>query len=231
MVPEQGLSPRLALVGLLLPKSRFDTLGFVALLNVRDLGTDPHAEDMIGVIAPGVVDAGNPYLRWLFGSSAAERVSRWMRRPTSELAVRRVTIHEQDGEVAGGFLGMAGETVRRCRLADAVALVGETEAPQASAARARIAGSARLFPRPANEDFYLSKLWVLPPLRGRGLGRSLMETFLERARHEGFERCRLEVSASNEPAMRLYQSLSFDVINEAAIPGTEVRYLWMTARC
>jgi ribosomal protein S18 acetylase RimI-like enzyme len=52
---------------------------------------------------------------------------------------------------------------------------------------------------------------VLPPCRGRGVGRSLALAAIERAWAAGLERVELEVFASNEPALRLYQKLGFVV--------------------
>jgi [ribosomal protein S18]-alanine N-acetyltransferase len=55
---------------------------------------------------------------------------------------------------------------------------------------------------------------VAPAVRGRGLGRLLVEEALRRLYREGIAACFLEVDQANEPAMRLYRSLGFEVIGE-----------------
>ncbi|MFL5579460.1 MAG: GNAT family N-acetyltransferase [Gemmatimonadaceae bacterium] len=51
---------------------------------------------------------------------------------------------------------------------------------------------------------------LLPAHRGQGLGRRLIEAALEGARQKGMERVELEVYASNERALRLYEHVGFE---------------------
>lgn len=50
---------------------------------------------------------------------------------------------------------------------------------------------------------------VTPWGRGRGLGRALVIAALEGFREAGLKRATLEVTATNTPAMRVYESLGF----------------------
>lgn len=45
--------------------------------------------------------------------------------------------------------------------------------------------------------------------RKKGIGRKMMEYMLERAKANGIGDCTLEVRVSNQPAIRLYESLGF----------------------
>lgn len=47
--------------------------------------------------------------------------------------------------------------------------------------------------------------------RNRGIGRSLMETFMERCKARGLHSVELEVRKSNEGAIRFYQNLGFEI--------------------
>jgi [ribosomal protein S18]-alanine N-acetyltransferase len=49
--------------------------------------------------------------------------------------------------------------------------------------------------------------------RGTGVGRLLMETFLERSRRRGFRRATLEVRVSNVRAIRFYTRYRYSVID------------------
>lgn len=53
--------------------------------------------------------------------------------------------------------------------------------------------------------------------RKKGIGRKMMEYMLERAKANGIGDCTLEVRVSNQPAIRLYESLGFK--GEGVRPG------------
>ncbi|TAJ07707.1 MAG: GNAT family N-acetyltransferase [Planctomycetota bacterium] len=55
----------------------------------------------------------------------------------------------------------------------------------------------------------LQKMYFLPELRGRGIGRALLCELLERARALGFRTCYLETLTGMDAAQRLYVSLGF----------------------
>lgn len=55
----------------------------------------------------------------------------------------------------------------------------------------------------------IQNLGVLPEYRGRGLGRMLLLKALHGFRQSGLKRARLEVSARNRPAVRLYHDIGF----------------------
>jgi GNAT superfamily N-acetyltransferase len=56
---------------------------------------------------------------------------------------------------------------------------------------------------------YLEELYVVPPLRGQGLGRALLETAMETARAEGAEQMELGTSENDTAARGLYESAGF----------------------
>ena len=55
----------------------------------------------------------------------------------------------------------------------------------------------------------LRKMYYLPRLRGRGLGRRLIETILAAAAQAGYRRCYLETLASMSRARVLYEAQGF----------------------
>ena len=58
-------------------------------------------------------------------------------------------------------------------------------------------------------DGEITNVVVASRHRKKGIGRKLMEYMLERAGENGIGDCTLEVRVSNQPAIRLYESLGF----------------------
>lgn len=65
---------------------------------------------------------------------------------------------------------------------------------------------------PDPETAVVEAVAVLPEWRGRGVGRRMMGEALEQARAAGRRRVTLYVVEGNEPAVRLYRSLGFQVV-------------------
>jgi ribosomal protein S18 acetylase RimI-like enzyme len=60
-----------------------------------------------------------------------------------------------------------------------------------------------------NAHSYLEELYVVPSLRGQGIGRALLEAALEAARGEGATHMELGTSEDDAAARALYESLGF----------------------
>jgi ribosomal protein S18 acetylase RimI-like enzyme len=60
-----------------------------------------------------------------------------------------------------------------------------------------------------NAHAYLEELYVVPALRGRGIGRALLDLALQTARSEGATQIELGTSETDEAARSLYESAGF----------------------
>lgn len=58
-------------------------------------------------------------------------------------------------------------------------------------------------------ECYLAELYVVPALRGRGIGRALMEAAIDLARREGADHMDLGTSEDDVAAMALYERMGF----------------------
>lgn len=58
-------------------------------------------------------------------------------------------------------------------------------------------------------DAYLEELYVVPGLRGRGIGRTLLESAMETARGAGATRMDLNTGETDTAARALYKSVGF----------------------
>ena len=71
---------------------------------------------------------------------------------------------------------------------------------------------------------YLEELYVVPDLRGNGLGRALLEAAMETARGEGAEQMELGSSEDDVAARALYESAGF--INREGGPEGPVMFFY-----
>jgi ribosomal protein S18 acetylase RimI-like enzyme len=71
---------------------------------------------------------------------------------------------------------------------------------------------------------YLEELYVVPDLRGNGLGRALLEAAMETARAEGAEQMELGTSEDDVAARALYESAGF--INRERGPDGPVMFFY-----
>lgn len=80
-----------------------------------------------------------------------------------------------------------------------------------------IAGGAGIAPLDgADADVCeLQKMYFLPVLRGKGIAKRLAEQLFDYARRQGFKRCYLETTACLSEAVKLYEKLGFDYLDEA----------------
>lgn len=73
-------------------------------------------------------------------------------------------------------------------------------------------------------ECYLAELYVVPELRGQGLGRALMEAAIEVARNRGAAWMDLGTSEDDVAARALYESLGFS--NREGRPDGPVNYFY-----
>lgn len=60
----------------------------------------------------------------------------------------------------------------------------------------------------------LQKMYFLEEARGRGLGKKMMQTCLDKAREYRFEKCYIETMPYMKDAQKLYKKTGFDYIEE-----------------
>lgn len=73
-------------------------------------------------------------------------------------------------------------------------------------------------------ECYLAELYVAPPVRGRGLGRALMNAAMDLARDEGADYMDLGTAETDVAARALYESLGFS--NREGKPDGPINYYY-----
>ena len=76
-------------------------------------------------------------------------------------------------------------------------------------------------------ECYLAELYVVPPRRGHGIGRALMEGAMTAARQRGADYMDLGTDETDVAARALYESLGFD--NHGGTPDGPVSYYYERA--
>ena len=64
---------------------------------------------------------------------------------------------------------------------------------------------------------YVQDMYVAPAMRGRGLGRELMEAVVRRSRERGGRYVKLSVYDGNEEAIGFYLSLGFEICDDEQV--------------
>ena len=139
---------------------------------------------------------------------------------TREFVVREATDPADVGAVRGLVLAHVDERATTPGVehmkADALALPGPYVAPRGAIWLAHAGdesvGCVALRPLPDRVG-EVKRMYVAPGWRGRGVGRALLETLIERARTLGYQRLRLGTLADMTTAQALYQSLGFAPID------------------
>ncbi len=65
----------------------------------------------------------------------------------------------------------------------------------------------------SNDTCELQKMYFFPELRGRGMGRALIELILDKAKDYGFSRCYLETLPHMDRARQLYEKQGFTYLD------------------
>lgn len=182
-------------------------------------------------LLPALHEASNPYWDWLWGSAseALARLTEWFSRPTSELSGQRFGCLREQNQLLGGYIALPGKELQDCRKADLIALMSYLRQSPACGVADRLRQARSLFHSVGEQEFYLSRIVVLPAARGQGLGRRLLKTYLAEGQRRGFSRFRLDVSTENEGAIALYRGEGFTVDSESVLPGSDIRYCSMVA--
>jgi ribosomal protein S18 acetylase RimI-like enzyme len=173
-----------------------------------------------------VHEAGNPYFDFVLGGGEARSVvATMMRNDRSEIAIRRAHVLLERERPIGGFIALPGHELPRARQTDLLTMMKEVGRDEIATLRARLAETKGLFPPVAPEDYYLSKMGLLPEWRGQGLGKRLLKEYVAKGEASGFRRFSLDVSEDNRAAVNLYRAAGFEVVERTE--GAGMAYLAM----
>lgn len=78
----------------------------------------------------------------------------------------------------------------------------------------RMVGGAGIFPTPGlpGDTCELVKMYLVPEVRGMGLGKKMIETCFDNAREMGYKNIYLETMPELEKAVKVYEKLGFEYL-------------------
>jgi ribosomal protein S18 acetylase RimI-like enzyme len=197
-------------------------------MTFRSLSGDDDPAREAAAALPWVQAAGRPYVDWLLGGrSAARRVlAQWMRRPSSEVFIGRAVVVDEARPV-GGLIALTGAELARCRMQDAVAAAAAAAPEGRASLVARLSVGRKLFGDVLLDDFYLSRMGVLPHARRCGYGKAMVREYLRQGMERGLGRFVLDVSSGNDAAIQLYRSVGFLLEQRRHVPDVGMTYARM----
>jgi len=199
----------------------------IRFLRLRD---ESNTEQYISNVVPCLYDSGSHHFDTLFGGRelACKRLVVWVRRPSSVFAIRRATVAFDREMYVGAILDLCGRDLTTCHKSDTLAWIKETRGEDRSSLLGRLASLRDMTPVVLPTEYYLRSLAVSPSYRGRGLGRKLLERYIQNGLDDGFKCFRLDVLADNTAAVNLYSSFGFVKINEVIVPQTGAKIFSMS---
>lgn len=189
--------------------------------------TDPH--NLIRKVLPWVHAAGNPYFDWVFGGTriANQLLCHWMGRPSSEISILKAQLLICKNQISGGFIALSGKELKKCRKADAMALLKFFDKDNRHSLVQRLATTSNLFPPVEDDEFYLSKMGINANFQGKGLGLNLISEYLKEGDSQGFRRYRLDVFDGNYPAIHCYRKYGFQIDKQSQSKDGSIVYYAM----
>ena len=151
-----------------------------------------------------VDEAAEGFFRFMLGPRAEHIIANAFTQPDHDLSYQYVSFAEHDNAIVGMFLGYTVEQHRRSSRQSLKLAAGKRNI-RMRVVTILFAPLMRITDSIADGDFYLQFVAVDKALRGGGVGSVLMDSFEERARESGSTAISLDVSASNEEAIRFYK--------------------------
>src|SRR6478672_1857730 len=146
--------------------------------------------------------------------------------PAAELERLQTRIVPFEPVHEAGFRTLVSETLREFEIdPDLADPAGAYQSLWVAVADGEVVGSVALRElTPAERQ--LKRMYLRPDQRGRGLGRRLLETALERARADGVSVIRLDTGERMEAARSLYEAYGFRRVSGSAPRQGQNRLLY-----
>ncbi|WP_435607352.1 GNAT family N-acetyltransferase [Pseudomonas knackmussii] len=184
----------------------------------------PARPDDVDAAIPLIYSSGPDAFDYAFARPGRNSAQDFLRRAFlhggGQFGWRQHTVGELDGKVVAAGTIFGGEANLGYLLAAARQILGYFGLGSVGVIHHGLQLEKIICP-PPKHTLYLAHLGVDPSLRSQGVGRELIEHFIERGRRAGLKTAALDVSAANPRAQALYEKLGFEVQEErvSTLPG------------
>jgi len=163
-----------------------------------------------------IYETGPRHFEWLFGNRelAFDNLAAWTRRANSQFSGLTATLVLSDDEPAGVFLARAGKELPACQRADIMVLMKSYQSGERVELMRRLPLLSGMEAPVDPADYYLRILAVDAAHRGKGLGRRLLQQYVDDGTAAKFQRFRVDVRSDNAAALALYRSAGFETLRE-----------------
>ena len=192
-------------------------------------GPGPHIDAVVELAAQASAD----HDRFVFESDeqAAHVHRELLQRGASDCSEPYCQLLIDGNEVRGLTAAMSGRDLATARIRMAMAMASSGLFAPGSAIRERMKLASRTRSQVGEDDYYLARIAVAKPARGRGYGRTLLEAVISKAHDSGCARLLLDVASGNADAIALYERHGFvhagaDAVEDVA-SGRRLEHLHM----
>ena len=192
----------------------------------RSVGDFPNPDALIPQAVPWILAAGCPYYDWLCGGRgpAQRTVVMWMRQLSSEVSIRRVQFLELGSKIAGGVIGLSGAEVKSARTADINSYWATLDVGTRGSLIEKLSQGLRVFAPVSEDEYYISKIGLTRAFQGKGLARVLLKRCLDQGNALGYSTFRADVEVKNQPSLRIFLSMGFEIFYTGQSDDGALRY-------
>jgi RimJ/RimL family protein N-acetyltransferase len=202
------------------------TAANIAPVTFRSVQDYPDPDALIPDAFGWILAAGQPYFDWLCGSrEAAERtVAMWMKQPSSEVFLQRMTFLQCGSQLAGGIIGLGGVELKRARISDVNSYWKTLDVNSRGSLIGRLSQSLHAFAPVAEDEYYISKVGLARSFQGRGLAKVLVQQCLDQGTALGYSKFRADIQTENKPSLRCSRLMGFEIFYTGQSLDGALRY-------
>lgn len=195
-------------------------------ITFQSVGDFPDADALIPHAIPWILVAGCPYYDWLCGGRdlAQRTVAMWISEVSSEVSIRRVQFLKLGSKIAGGVIGLSGAELKNARTSDINSYWATLDVQTRGALIERLSQGLQVFAPVSEDEYYVSKIGLARAFQGKGLAKVLIERCLDQGNALGYSMFRADVEVENQPSLRSFLSIGFEIFYTGQSDDGALRY-------
>lgn len=171
-------------------------------------------EQVVPLIHDAIGSIANTLAGTTDSQEALQVIGEFFQQSGNRLSYENTIVYEIDGQVVGFLIAYHGSE------ADAL------DQPFMDRIIAKTGNKDVTFTKEARDDeYYLDSVAVANTHQGQGIGKKLMQAFVEAGHAKGYSKLSLLVDVENEGAHRLYTKMGYHEDGELMVSGYHFRHM------